>query len=59
MAGPRIDLVTLFPELLEHFLEGSLLGAARRAGLLRVEVTALRDFATGLFTNLWRYGPTG
>ena len=37
MAGPRIDVVTIFPELLEHFLEGSLLGAARREGSLTVK----------------------
>ena len=46
MSGPRIDLVTIFPELTAPFLEGSLLGAARREGLLEVRVTDLRDFAT-------------
>jgi tRNA (guanine37-N1)-methyltransferase len=44
-SGPRIDVVTIFPELVEHFLSGSLLGAARRDGLLDVRVTDLRDFA--------------
>jgi tRNA (guanine37-N1)-methyltransferase len=44
--GPRIDLVTIFPELVEHFLGGSLLGQARRDGLIDVGVTDLRRFAT-------------
>ena len=43
-SGPRIDVVTIFPELVEHFLSGSLLGAARRDGLLDVRVTDLREF---------------
>ena len=46
-AGPRIDVLTIFPELLAGFLEGSLLGQARRAGLLDVRVADLRDFADG------------
>lgn len=44
-AGPRIDVVTIFPELVEHFLSGSLLGQARRDGLLDVGVTDLRSFS--------------
>jgi tRNA (guanine37-N1)-methyltransferase len=45
MSGPRIDIVTIFPDLVEHFLEGSLIGAARREGRLDVRVTDLREFA--------------
>ena len=45
-AGPRIDIVTIFPDLVEHFLEGSLLGQARRDGLLDLGVTDLRAFAS-------------
>jgi tRNA (guanine37-N1)-methyltransferase len=45
-AGPRIDVVTIFPELVEHFLGGSLLGQARRDGRIDVRVTDLRSFAT-------------
>ena len=45
-AGPRIDVVTIFPELVEHFLSGSLLGQARRDGLLDVGVTDLRSFSS-------------
>jgi len=43
----RIDIVTLFPEMFEGFLTGSLLGDAREAGILDVRPRNLRDFATG------------
>ncbi len=46
MAGPRIDIVTIFPELVEHFLKGSLLGTARRDGIVEVRVSDLRAHAT-------------
>jgi len=46
MSGPRIDIVTIFPELVEHFLSGSLLGQAREDGVLDVRVTDLRSFTT-------------
>ncbi len=46
MAGPRIDIVTIFPELVEHFLKGSLLGTARRDGVVEVRVSDLRAHAT-------------
>jgi tRNA (guanine37-N1)-methyltransferase len=45
-AGPRIDIVTIFPDLVEHFLKGSLLGQARREGVVDVRVRDLRAFAT-------------
>jgi tRNA (guanine37-N1)-methyltransferase len=45
-AGPRIDIVTIFPALVEHFLDGSLLGQARRDGVLDVGVSDLRAFAS-------------
>jgi tRNA (guanine37-N1)-methyltransferase len=45
-AGPRIDVVTIFPALVEHFLSGSLLGQARREVRIDVRVTDLRGFAT-------------
>lgn len=44
----RIDVLTLFPELFTSFLDGSLLGAARRRGLLDVRLTNIRDFAEGV-----------
>ena len=43
----RIDIVTLFPEMFASFLDGSLLGAARRAGILDVRLRNFRDFAPG------------
>jgi tRNA (guanine37-N1)-methyltransferase len=46
MTGPRIDVVTIFPELVEHFLSGSLLGQARRDGTIDVRVTDLRASST-------------
>ncbi len=44
----RIDILTLFPEMFTSFLGGSLIGAARAAGLLDIRVTNIRDFATGV-----------
>jgi tRNA (guanine37-N1)-methyltransferase len=44
----RIDIVTLFPEMFAGFLDGSLLGAARRAGLLDIRVTNFREHAAGV-----------
>jgi len=41
----RIDVFTIFPDLLEHYCEGSLLGRGRRAGLLDVRVHDLRAAA--------------
>lgn len=42
----RIDVLTLFPEILEGALQASLLGKAQEAGLLEVGLTDIRDFAT-------------
>ncbi len=42
----RIDVLTLFPEMLEGPLKASLLGKALAEGLLTVEATNIRDFAT-------------
>ncbi|MEX0670827.1 MAG: tRNA (guanosine(37)-N1)-methyltransferase TrmD [Pirellulales bacterium] len=44
----RIDIVTLFPEMFSGFLDGSLLGAARKAGLVDIRLTNIRDFAEGV-----------
>ena len=43
----RIDILTLFPGMFTGFLEGSLLGAARAAGLVDVRVRDIREFAEG------------
>jgi len=42
----RIDVLTLFPAMLEGFLSESMLGRAREAKLLEVNVRNLRDWAT-------------
>ena len=41
-----IGVLTIFPELFRTFLEASLIGRARQAGLLEVDVHDLRDFTT-------------
>ncbi len=43
----RIDILTLFPGMFTGFLEGSLLGAARTAGLVDIRLTDIRGFADG------------
>ncbi|MFQ5513677.1 MAG: tRNA (guanosine(37)-N1)-methyltransferase TrmD [Myxococcota bacterium] len=45
-AGPRIDVLTLFPELIKPHLECAILGQARADGRLDVRITDLRAFAT-------------
>ncbi len=42
----RVDVITIFPELFEPFLSTSLIGRARRRGLLRVDVHDLRGWTT-------------
>jgi tRNA (guanine37-N1)-methyltransferase len=42
----RIDILTLFPELFESFLDTSIVGRARRNGLADIRLTNIRDFAT-------------
>jgi tRNA (guanine37-N1)-methyltransferase len=46
MTGPRIDILTLLPEVLRPYLGASVLGAAIREGQLDVRLSDLRDFAT-------------
>jgi len=42
----RIDVLTLFPEILEGPLKASLLGKAIEEGVLQVSITDIREFAT-------------
>lgn len=42
----RFDLITLFPELFDSFLDGGLFGKARAAGRVRVRRINPRDFAS-------------
>jgi len=41
----KVDVITIFPELFEAFLECSIVGRARQRGLLEVAVHDLRDYA--------------
>ena len=43
----RIDIVTLFPELVEPYFQGGLLRAAIERGVLEIHTHPLRDFAEG------------
>jgi tRNA (guanine37-N1)-methyltransferase len=42
----KIDILTLFPAMLENFLSESIIGRARAAGLLDITVHNVRDWAT-------------
>src|SRR5215207_7294411 len=44
----RIDVITIFPGLVEHFTSESLLGRARERGLVDLRVHDLRDATTDL-----------
>src|SRR5437667_433920 len=43
----RIDIVTLFPDMVEPALGASMLGRARQRGLVDIRVANLRDYAEG------------
>ena len=43
----RIDIVTLFPSMVEPVLEASMLGRARARGLVDFRVVDLRDYTAG------------
>ena len=45
--APAVEILTLFPRMVAAPLEESILGKARARGLLRVQVTDIRDFAEG------------
>lgn len=45
-SGMKIDIITLFPEVMAPYFEASILARAREAGLLEVRVHPLRDYAT-------------
>ena len=42
----RVDVITIFPDLVERFLTESLVGQARERGILALEAHDLRDFAS-------------
>ena len=47
----KIDFLTLFPKMLEGFLSESMLGRARQAGILDINVYDIRDWATSKHKN--------
>jgi tRNA (guanine37-N1)-methyltransferase len=47
----RIDVVTLFPDMVEPVVAASMLGRARRRGLVDIRVVDLRDYTTGRHRN--------
>lgn len=46
----RIDIITVLPELLENFTQESIVGRARKKGLVDIHLHNLRDYST----NRWR-----
>ena len=47
----RIDVLTLFPDMVEPVVAASMLGRARRRGLVDIRVVDLRDYAAGRHRN--------
>jgi tRNA (guanine37-N1)-methyltransferase len=47
MVSIRIDVFTLFPEVIEHYADASILGRARDGGRLDLRTHDVRDAATG------------
>lgn len=42
----RIDILTLFPEIMQPYLAASMLGRAQRADLVQIHLHQLRDYTT-------------
>ena len=42
-----IDVMTLFPEMCEAFLSESIIGRARKKGILTIQCHQIRDFGIG------------
>src|SRR5205814_4706818 len=57
----RIDVVTLFPGMVEPVLDASMLGRARARGLVDIRVVNLRDYAGGKhrITDDYQFGGGG
>ena len=48
----RVDIITLFPEMVETVLNTSILGRAREGGQLDAHVTNLREFGLGNYRRV-------
>ena len=61
MAVMRIDIVTLFPGMVEPVVAESILGRARTRGLVDIRVVNLRDYAEGRhrITDDYQFGGGG
>lgn len=46
MTALRVDVLTIFPELIDHFVAASIIGRGQRDGLLAVRSIDLRDVTT-------------
>jgi tRNA (guanine37-N1)-methyltransferase len=57
----RIDIVTLFPRIVEGPISESILGRARERGLLEIRAVSLRDYAAGKHrvTDDYQFGGGG
>ena len=42
----RIDIITVLPEMLEGFVNESILARARKKGIAQIELHNLRDYTT-------------
>ena len=52
----RIDILTVVPELLESPLDHSIVGRARKKGLVEIYVHNLRKYGNGPRKNVDDYG---
>ncbi len=51
----RIDIITVLPELIEGFLNESILGRAQRNGLVEIHLHNLRDYSTNKYRRVDDY----
>ncbi len=48
----RIDILTLFPKQVDDFLQYSIVGRARKSGLVQIVCTDIRDYATDKYRKV-------
>lgn len=51
----RIDILTLFPEMVDNALSASIIGRARGLGLVEIQVHNIRDFGEGAYNRVDDY----
>ena len=47
----KIELLTIFPEMFDSFLNASIIGRAREAGLLDIHATDIRPYSQNKHKN--------